>query len=220
VAVIYGYGSTVRLLRYGGTGMLIEFSSSQEVTSAYRALLAASREGELPGVAELVPAARTVLLTVSADVEMPLDTLAAVLAAPSTGEPLDAVDRPETVIPVRYDGDDLQLVAETASLSVPEVIELHAGARYTVAFCGFAPGFGYLTGLPEPLHQARLDSPRPKVPAGSVGIAGEYSAVYPRSSPGGWRLIGRTDEVLFDPSSEPPSRLLPGDRVRFEPITS
>jgi KipI family sensor histidine kinase inhibitor len=210
----------VRLLRYGGTGMLIEFASSQQVTGAYRALVAASREGELPGVEELVPAARTVLITMSADFGLPIERLEAVLDGPGADESLDAADRPEVVIPVRYDGDDLELVADTACLSVPEVIELHAGARYTVAFCGFAPGFGYLTGLPEPLHQARLDSPRQKVPAGSVAVAGEYSAVYPRSSPGGWRLIGRTDEVLFDPTADPPSRLFPGDSVRFEPISS
>lgn len=210
----------MRLLRYGGTGMLIEFASSRQVTGAYRALLAASREGQLPGVEELVPAARTVLLTMSPDVALPLEWLESVLAEPGADEPGDEPDRSEVVIPVRYDGEDLDLVAETASLTVPEVIELHAGARYTVAFCGFAPGFGYLTGLPEQLHQARLDSPRQKVPAGSVGIAGEYSAVYPRSSPGGWRLIGRTDQKLFDPTADPPSRLLPGDRVRFDPISS
>ena len=117
---------------------------------------------------------------------------------------------------MRYDGADLPLVADTAKLSIAEVVELHTGAEYTVAFCGFAPGFGYLTGLPERLHQARLDDARPKVPAGSVGVAGEFSAVYPRSSPGGWRLIGRTDLVMFHPSADPPARLAPGDRVRFE----
>jgi KipI family sensor histidine kinase inhibitor len=122
----------------------------------------------------------------------------------------------EIRIPVRYDGPDLQLVARTAGLSTDEMVALHCGADYSVAFTGFAPGFGYLVGLPEPLVQARLDQPRTKVPPGSVGIAGEFTGVYPRSSPGGWRLIGRTELSLFDPQRDPPALLVPGDRVRFE----
>jgi KipI family sensor histidine kinase inhibitor len=87
-----------------------------------------------------------------------------------------------------------------------------------VAFTGFAPGFGYLTGLPESLRQSRLDTPRTRVPAGSVGVAGEFAGIYPRASPGGWRLLGHTDAVLFDPRAERPTLLAPGDRVRFRAI--
>jgi KipI family sensor histidine kinase inhibitor len=122
-------------------------------------------------------------------------------------------------IPVRYDGADLELVARTAGIDPAEVIALHSDTEYVVAFLGFAPGFGYLTGLPEPLHQPRLDEARPEVPAGAVAIAGEYSAVYPRASPGGWRLIGSTEQVMFDPDASRPSLLAAGDRVRFEPLT-
>lgn len=208
------------MLRYGGSGWLIELGSSAQVTAVYRALRSASDAGGLTGVVELVPAARTVLVageSVSRErVDAVLRALASHPEAAARAEP----KRPEVVIPVRYDGADLELVADTASLSVPEVVELHSSARYTVAFCGFAPGFGYLSGLPEPLCQARLDSPRQRVPAGSVGVAGEFCGVYPRSSPGGWRLIGRTEQTMFDPSAEPPSRLAPGDQVRFEPICS
>jgi KipI family sensor histidine kinase inhibitor len=110
----------------------------------------------------------------------------------------------------------LELVAETAGLTTAEVVELHSGTEYEVAFCGFAPGFGYLVGLPEPLRQPRLDSPRTKVPAGSVGIAGEFTAAYPRATPGGWRLLGHTDVTLFDARRDEPALLEPGDRVRFE----
>ena len=110
------------------------------------------------------------------------------------------------------------LVARTAGIDRAEVVALHSGAEFVVAFLGFAPGFGYLIGLPEPLRQPRLDEARPSVPSGSVAVAGEYSAVYPRASPGGWRLIGSTEQVMFDPDAEPPALLAPGDRVRFEPV--
>lgn len=212
----------VRLLRFGGSGVLVELSSGAQVMAAYRTLRAALADGRLDGVAELVPAARTVLLTVAAGTPSPRDRVRALLASldepDGSDGPADSTGSAEVVIPVRYDGADLDLVARTAELTVPEVVELHSSTEYTVAFCGFSPGFGYLTGLPEPLRQARLDDARPAVPAGSVALAGEFTAVYPRSSPGGWRLLGHTDEVMFDPSADPPARLAPGDRVRFERV--
>jgi KipI family sensor histidine kinase inhibitor len=215
----------VRLLRYGGSGVLVELDSSAQVAVAYRTLHAALDDGRLPGVVELVPAARTVLVAVGGGVAVPTDLVRTLLTA---GDADAEDDGPagrapgeraaEVVIPVHYDGTDLELVARTAELSVPEVVELHSSADYTVAFCGFSPGFGYLIGLPEPLKQARHDDSRPEVPPGSVALAGEFTGVYPRSSPGGWRLIGHTDEVMFDPTADPPARLAPGDRVRFEPV--
>ena len=120
-------------------------------------------------------------------------------------------------IPVHYDGDDLEAVGRATGSTIDEVIALHSGARYEVAFCGFAPGFGYLRGLPAELHLPRRDTPRTRVPGGSVAIASEYSAVYPRASPGGWHLLGSTDLVLFDPLREPPALLSPGVVVEFEP---
>jgi allophanate hydrolase subunit 1 len=144
--------------------------------------------------------------------------LEALLAdAPSVGGTGDAA--PETVtLPVRYDGDDLAIVATDAGCQVDEAIRRHCEATYTVAFCGFAPGFAYLRGLDVSLWQPRLASPRSRVPAGSVGIAGEFTGVYPRASPGGWRLLGRTDQMLWDLDRTPPALLLPGTRVRFEPV--
>lgn len=183
-------------------------------TAGVAAVVAAVRDAALPEVRELVPAARTVLVEVAtgAATERVVQVARAADAA-AGGAGTGTVH----TLPVTYDGEDLALVAETAGLSVDEVVALHSGAEYRVDFCGFAPGFGYLSGLPEPLRQPRLESSRTAVPAGSVGIADVYSCVYPRRSPGGWRLIGRTDTVLFDPGADPPALFTPGDRVRFEP---
>lgn len=118
-------------------------------------------------------------------------------------------------IPVHYDGEDLQTVAEHTCLSVAAVIEAHQAASWQVAFCGFAPGFAYLTGGPPKLRVPRRASPRKQVPAGAVGLADEYTGIYPRPSPGGWQLIGRTDVSLWDLQREVPALLQPGMRVRF-----
>jgi KipI family sensor histidine kinase inhibitor len=195
--------------------VLIEVGSLNEVDAVRAALAAAVDRGELPDLVELVPAARTVLASVAPGGD--LAALRDVLAGADLTHTPQRNAR-EVRIPVRYDGPDLELVARTAGLATDEMIALHAGAEYSVAFTGFAPGFGYLVGLPEPLVQARLDRPRTKVPPGSVGIAGEFTGVYPRSSPGGWRLIGRTELSLFDPHRDPPALLIPGDRVRFEAV--
>jgi allophanate hydrolase subunit 1 len=188
--------------------VLLEFDALDEVEPAREALLAA----ELAGVAEIVPAARTVLVAFEPGRADPAAASRAVEGA--GGRPAERVGT-EHVLGVHYDGPDLALVAETAGRTVEEVTALHCGREYRVAFCGFAPGFGYLTGLPEALHQPRLVDPRTRVERGSVGIAGEFSAVYPQASPGGWRLIGHTDAVLFDPAAEQPAVLAPGDTVSF-----
>ena len=199
----------MRWLPYGPDAALLESDSLEEMSAA-RAVVADARPED---VVELVPGARSLLVSTRPG----SGALAAVrdlveradLAHPPTG------DAREIVLDVHYDGADLDDIARTAGVSVDEVVELHTGAVYTVAFTGFAPGFGYLTGLPEPLRQPRLDSPRTSVPAGSVGIAGEFTGAYPRSTPGGWRLLGHTDAVLFDPRAERPALLAPGDSVRF-----
>jgi KipI family sensor histidine kinase inhibitor len=132
------------------------------------------------------------------------------------------VPREPIAIPACYDaefGPDLADVAAHNGISAEEVIALHSSAIYTVYFLGFSPGFGYLGGLPKELRTPRLASPRSRVPAGSVGIAGEQTAVYPSGTAGGWRLIGRTPLVMFDATSDSPSRLQPGDRVKFTAIS-
>lgn len=180
---------------------------------AVRSALAAA---DLPDLVELVPAARTVLAAFrpgSADAARLSPLLAEVdLARRAVAEPR------EVVLRVRYDGPDLELVAQTAGTDVDGVVALHTGAQYKVAFCGFAPGFGYLVGLPDELRQPRLDNPRKRVPPGSVGIAGEFTGAYPTASPGGWRLLGHTDAVLFDSHRDPAALLAPGDLVRFEAV--
>lgn len=172
------------------------------------------RRADLAGIVEVVPAARTVLIVVEDET-----SLGAVRAhVPNVA--VDAVvadDAEEVVIEVDYAGPDLVEVAAAVGLPVEQVIDLHSGASYRVAFCGFAPGFAYLTGLPGQLHLPRRSTPRTRVPAGSVAIASEYAAVYPTGSPGGWHLLGSTGIPLFDVDRDPPAVLAPGTHVRFVP---
>jgi KipI family sensor histidine kinase inhibitor len=201
----------------GPEALIVDLDGLGAVAAVGAALRGALDRGELPGVVDVVPAARTVLVTAPGD----RGALAAVRALLEGVDTTAAPARDEAgsvELPVVYDGEDLELVAQDAGWSTDEVVTAHTGAELTVAFGGFAPGFAYLTGLPEALQQPRLDTPRPRIPAGSVGVAGEFGGVYPRTSPGGWRLIGRlTDDAptLFDPDRDPPALLVPGTTVRF-----
>ncbi|MFJ5678119.1 5-oxoprolinase subunit PxpB [Streptomyces sp. NPDC093097] len=203
----------LRALPVGEHGLLIELASAEDVEALHAELLRRAADGTLPAVREMVPAARTVFLDGLADPR----ALGADLATWHV-PPLTAGDRPAVEIPVRYDGPDLAEVAALWGVTPDEVVRRHSGTAFHVAFCGFAPGFGYLTGLPEHLHVSRRETPRTRVPVGSVALAGPYTGVYPRSSPGGWRLIGRTDAVLWDPAREPAALLAPGTTVRFVPV--
>jgi KipI family sensor histidine kinase inhibitor len=199
------------VLPYGDCAVLLELADPTEVL-ALRDGLVARKD---PAIRAVVPAARTVLVEFDPARTDPERIAAIVIEMPDRTSD-DRADDPVR-LPVRYDGADLAAVAEHCQLSVPELIELHAAAEYTVQFCGFSPGFGYLTGLDDRLRLPRLTSPRTEVPAGSVAIADEYTGVYPRSSPGGWRLLGQTSAVLFDLDRDPPALLSPGTRVRFVP---
>jgi len=167
------------------------------------------------GVVDIVPGASTVLVTHTADTDVTLLTQALLAVEPHEVETGEAVT---VEILVVYDGADLDDVAAATGLSSREVVERHTQADYAVAFCGFAPGFAYLDGLPHELVVPRLGSPRVRVPAGSVAIADRWAAVYPRESPGGWRLIGRTDLALWDLARPRPALLVPGTRVRFREV--
>jgi KipI family sensor histidine kinase inhibitor len=197
------------VLPCGSAALLVEVASGDEAAALHAGLEAAPP----PGVEELVPGARSVLVRFdrgATDAQRLAEAVRAVpLLEPGTTE--SAV----VEIPVVYDGEDLEEVAGLSGLSTAEVVARHQGSSYRVAFCGFAPGFAYLTGLPVELHVPRRATPRVSVPAGAVAIAGEHAAVYPRSSPGGWRLLGRTDAVLWDLRRDPPALLRPGTRVRF-----
>ena len=168
-------------------------------------------------VTDVVPAASTLVVTHREDVGGLVRRVLGALCVPES--PANVLHDVLVEIPVRYDGDDLTEVATACSLSIEQVIALHSNADYQVAFCGFAPGFAYLTGLPRELRLARRSSPRPRVAAGSVAIAADYSAVYPRESPGGWHLIGSTTATLWDTRRDPPALLQPGTRVRFVSVT-
>jgi KipI family sensor histidine kinase inhibitor len=203
--------SGVRIMPCGDRGLLVELDSLEEALALYRTL----RRRRLPGLAEMVPAARTVLLELTADAD-PAELARAVRGTPLR-TPQDHEDDLVT-IPVVYDGEDLAAVAEMTRRTVPEVVRLHTSCEWTVAFGGFSPGFGYLTGGPEVLRVPRRAESRVRVPVGSVGLAGEFSGVYPRQSPGGWQLIGRTEHPVWREDREPPALLRPGVRVRFEAV--
>jgi KipI family sensor histidine kinase inhibitor len=195
-------------VRYAGTGaLLIEVADPLAWDADLRRRRAA---GEFEA-ADIVPGAGTVLLDGVPDPRALGTRLAALPPPPpvtrGTGRQVD--------IPVTFDGADLSRVADLWECSTGGVVTLLTDTTFTVAFCGFAPGFGYLTGLPGELAVPRLDRPRARVPAGSVGLAGPYAAVYPTASPGGWLLVGRTEVPLFDVDADPPALLTPGTTVRF-----
>ncbi|GGQ56586.1 allophanate hydrolase [Couchioplanes caeruleus subsp. azureus] len=180
------------------------------------ALYVALRDAALPGVVDLVPAARTVLIRLDPAVTSPAavrEAAAALRPAAGGRAAAGAVE-----IPVVYDGPDLAEVAGHLGITAAEVVARHTGTRWTVAFSGFAPGFGYLT-ADDPLPDVpRRSSPRTRIPAGSVGLAGRFSGVYPHDSPGGWQLIGRTTERMWDLSRPEPALLVPGVRVTFTAV--
>ncbi|MEU0299046.1 allophanate hydrolase subunit 1 [Streptomyces sp. NPDC006175] len=205
--------SGIRVLAAGPRALLVELASGEETEAFHAELLRRRAAGELPGVREIVPGARTVLLDGVED-----RTLAGRLRS-WTVEPLSRDAGEAVEIPVVYDGPDLADVAGAWGVAVEEVGRIHARTEFRVAFCGFAPGFGYLTGLPGHLSVERRATPRTRVPAGALALAGPYTGVYPRESPGGWQLIGRMPEpdALWDPAREPAALLGPGVRVRFVP---
>jgi len=199
----------MRLLPSGSTAVLVELDSLDDVLALYAALA-----DEPPdGVVDVVPAARTVLLVT----DPARTTLAAVADAVrrTTPRPGARAGGDPVELPVRYDGPDLAETAQLLSLSPAELVERHSGSAWTVAFCGFSPGFGYLTQPGARWDVPRRPTPRTAVPPGSVALAGEFSGVYPRASPGGWQLIGRTDVAVFDLARDPAALFRPGTTVRF-----
>jgi KipI family sensor histidine kinase inhibitor len=191
----------------GASALLIECADAGEV-EAWRAEAWRRREAGDLRVDEIVPGERTVLLD---GVDPSLDVIT------WTPAPIGRIseDSSQVRIPMTFDGDDLPDIARRWGLSESSAVERLAGSELTVAFCGFAPGFAYMRGLDPEWAVPRLETPRARVPAGAVGLAGNYVGIYPSASPGGWRLVGRTAEVLWDVERVPPARLAPGTRVRL-----
>ena len=201
----------MRRLPAGPGAVLVEVASTSEALRLY----AAARAARL-AVLDLVPAARTVLFDGVAD-PVGLDRF---LDGVDLGGPADSWPASERVVevPTTYDGADLGAVAQLWGMTEAEVVATHTQTDFVVAFCGFVPGFAYCTGLPAALAVPRLERPRPQVPAGSVGLAGEFTGVYPVASPGGWRLLGTTELPLWVTDADPPATLSPGTGVRFQAV--
>lgn len=199
---------------YGQRALIADVHDHHQALALYEDL----RRDPVEGLVDVVPAACTVLV-VFVDQVSATRARAALLARTPAPHSASSPAAPVT-IPVVYDGPDLASVAELTALPVEAVIAAHQAGDYTVAFLGFAPGFGYLSGLDRRLHLPRRASPRTHVAGGSVAVAGDFTAVYPAASPGGWHLIGHTPTAMFDLHREPPALLSPGSRVRFERVMS
>lgn len=199
----------MRFLPVSLTVLIVELKDLDETLALF-----ASLEAEpVAGIIDIVPAARTLMIRFRPEM-----ITAESLAARISERDLSAKIPPSDMlveIPVTYDGEDLKDVAELTCLSIGEVIERHTGSEFTVAFCGFAPGFGYLVGGDPALQVPRRQTPRTRIPAGSVALAGAFSGVYPQASPGGWQIIGTTPLKMWDLTRDPPALFQPGYRVRF-----
>jgi KipI family sensor histidine kinase inhibitor len=201
---------SVRIRPVGADALILEVDDP----AAWFAEIWRRREaGELDPV-EIVPGAKTVLLDGLSDAAAAAELVRTWTPPPVPDDPGAAL----VEIPVTYNGPDLAAVAELWSTDERGVIDRLNSTDLRVAFCGFTPGWAYMTGLPEELAVPRLPTPRSRVPAGSVALADGYAGIYPTASPGGWRLVGHTDLTLFDPEREPPALLMPGARVRLREV--
>ncbi len=214
------YNHAVKIVPLSDSAVLLRLGETIDpvINRQVRLLAAALTLDPFPGIIETVPgyASLTIhydsLTLTHAQVCEWLESRLS-LAAETASRPVKTVE-----IPVIYNGPDLDFVAAHCRLTIDEVIRLHTSTPYIVYMMGFTPGFPYLGILPQVLRVPRLETPRPKVPAGSVALAGVQTGIYPVDSPGGWRLVGRTALTLFDPQREPPFLFAPGDEVRFVPV--
>jgi KipI family sensor histidine kinase inhibitor len=203
----------LRIACYGERALLVDLPDLDAVLALYQEI----RDAAPPGVVDLVPGARSLLVVLEDEADRV--GLAATIHASAGRPPRPRTHATPVDVRVVYDGPDLDDVAQATGLTRAEVVVRHAAGRYVVGFCGFLPGFAYLTGLDPLLHMPRLATPRARVPGGAVAIAGEFAGIYPRAAPGGWRLLGHTDLRLFDADRDPPTLLRPGVPVRFRAIS-
>ncbi len=208
----------------GDRGLLIEFeeSISPAIHRKVRALSQAIERAEIAGAREVVPAYRSMLVYYDPRETSIEDLCVGIRELESKPDEPDVSRSRRVRVPVCYGGDlgpDLTYVARRNGLTEDDVVAIHSSATYLVYMVGFLPGFPYLGGMSSEIAAPRLQEPRTKTPAGSVGIAGSQTGIYPIESPGGWRIIGRTPIELFVPHELPPARLLMGDHVEFVPIS-
>ncbi|MET0976219.1 MAG: allophanate hydrolase subunit 1 [Leifsonia sp.] len=203
-------GASIRAA--GDRALLVDLDRLDAVIEVHAALVSSRPDG----VVDIVPAARTVLVTLDPAI-LPVSSARLWIAdaARPSGRPAASTSTGPVVIRVHYGGPDLAALAATIGVPAGDLVRRHQAAEWRVAFSGFAPGFGYLVSTDWTFDVPRLASPRTAVPAGSVGLAGEFTGVYPRESPGGWQLIGRTDAVLWNADAADPALLVPGGVVRF-----
>ncbi len=204
------------MLPVGDSAASLEWSEDAEpaVSARLRGVDRALAESPFPGFREAVPALRSLLVVYDA-ARIDFDGVRSALLSLAAAAPAPEAATPAHTVPTLYDGDDIGEVAKARGLSVDAVVALHGAQDYRALMLGFMPGFAYLGPLPRALETPRRATPRVRVPAGSVAIAGRMTGIYPFASPGGWNLLGRTSVRLFDPFAEPPALILPGDRVRF-----
>jgi KipI family sensor histidine kinase inhibitor len=204
----------MKILPYGEGAAYVDLEIDEAPDRAGRTLaVAAKLRARLPEADVVVGAGSVALVGLGA-----WDEVESIVAEAMTSAEAPHSEPKVHTIDVVYDGPDLEDVARLTGLSVRAIAETHASREYTAELVGFLPGFAYLASVDPRLVVPRREAPRPRVAAGSLGIAGPYTGVYPLASPGGWRLIGRVvDAKLFDPAREPPALLAPGDRVRFTP---
>ena len=212
-----------RYLISGDKGLVVEFGNtiSEAVNKKVRNLYLAIQKGHIEGISEMIPTYRSLLIHYN-PLEIEIDDLIEKLM--EIEKALDSIDLPKPriiEIPTIYGGEfgeDINFVSEHNGISVDEVIKIHSSVDYLIYMLGFTPGFPYLGGMAEEIETPRLKIPRTKIPAGSVGIAGKQTGIYPIESPGGWQLIGRTPINLYDPKRQMPIILQAGDYIRFIPI--
>jgi len=200
-------------VRHFGDGALLAETEDAAAAQALRAELLAEA---IPGMRELIPGFRSLLVTAD-PFATDLEAMAQRLQRRAPPKLSPSVPRLHEFT-LSYDGEDLASLARDKMMEVQEVVRRHSAPLYTVAFLGFAPGFPYLTGLDPALHTPRRASPRLRVAAGSVAIASEFCGIYPQAMPAGWHVLGHTDVALFDPDRDPPALLAPGDQVRFRAL--
>lgn len=213
----------IRFRLAGDRGLLAEFGEGidPEVNRKVRSMGMALERERPDGIVEIIPTYRSLLIVYDPSTVKPDRLRDAVTGLEHRLDDIEIPPPAEVTLPVCYGGDfgpDIGFVAETHGLTEDEVIRIHTETAYQIYMIGFTPGFCFLGGLAEQLHTPRLETPRTKVPEGSVGIANAQTGVYPLKSPGGWRLIGRTPARLFAPEKENPLRYRAGDLIRFTPI--